>query len=87
MSEHTLKTSPLYFQALVDGVKYFEIRRNDRGFMVGDQLLLQEYDLTDTRYTGRSLSRTIIYITDFHQQEGWVVLGLDVTTALAKGTP
>ena len=39
-----MKTWPEPFIAILDGRKRFEIRRNDRGFMVGDLLILQEWD-------------------------------------------
>jgi len=85
--EHRLKTWPDYFQPLLDSVKYFEIRQNDRNFQVGDRLILHEYDPNadrGSRYTGRSLERTISYMTDFAQQDGWVVLGFDADAALRQ---
>lgn len=44
MAEHILKTWPNVFEAVKDGRKRFEWRRDDRGFEVGDVLVLQEYD-------------------------------------------
>lgn len=40
---HELKTWPIHYRAVVSGHKTFEVRRNDRGFQVGDVLRLQEY--------------------------------------------
>lgn len=67
--EHELKTWPEPFQAVLDGKKCHEIRANDRGFAVGDVLLLREWDpthLTDyehKRYTGRSCRVRVTYVT------------------------
>lgn len=45
MSEriHKLKTHPQMFADLRDGRKRFEVRRDDRGFRVGDILELHEW--------------------------------------------
>lgn len=40
MTEHNLKLNDRYFDAVANGVKTFEIRKNDRGFCVGDTLKL-----------------------------------------------
>lgn len=39
---HKLKTHRKYFEATANGEKPFTVRKNDRGFKVGDVLLLQE---------------------------------------------
>ena len=44
---HTLKTWPEFFDAIVAGEKTFELRRDDRGFNVGDLLQFREWDPTD----------------------------------------
>jgi ASC-1-like (ASCH) protein len=75
---HNLKTWPEYFQAVVDGKKTFEIRKNDRGFQVGDELLLQEYDPKEEAYTGRQAIAVVRYMTDFGQQDGYVVMAIEV---------
>lgn len=46
MTEHTLKTLPVYFEAIASGDKNFEVRRDDRGFQKGDTLILQKHDGT-----------------------------------------
>lgn len=61
---HELKTWPEFFQPVVDGIKQFELRRNDRDFKVGDTLLLKEWD--HEQYTGRSVSARIIYIMNLN---------------------
>ena len=47
---HELKTDGPVFQALKDGIKTFEIRKDDRGFKVGDELWLRE-----TLYIGEEM--------------------------------
>ena len=41
---HELKTWPEFFIETRGGRKKFELRKNDRDFRVGDQLLLKEWD-------------------------------------------
>ncbi|EGO8793662.1 DUF3850 domain-containing protein [Enterococcus faecalis] len=71
---HHLKILPEYFEAIVSGDKCFEIRKNDRGYKVGDILRLNEYE--DGKYTGNFHVAEITYITDYAQQDGYVVLGI-----------
>jgi hypothetical protein len=40
---HVLKTWPVSFQAIWLGLKLYELRRNDRGYCLGDQLRLLEW--------------------------------------------
>lgn len=51
---HSLKTWKQYFRQIVDGQKTFEVRKNDRGFKVGDILILDEYNNETKEFTGRS---------------------------------
>jgi hypothetical protein len=48
--QHELKTDPKVFDQVMDGTKTFEIRKNDRGYKVGDELLLRQ-----TKHTGQEM--------------------------------
>jgi Domain of unknown function (DUF3850) len=74
---HELKLWPQYFSAVMNREKTFEIRKNDRNFKIGDVLLLKEYNSSAKRYTGRKVLRTITYITDYAQQDEYVVMGIE----------
>jgi len=77
---HELKTWPEYWRAVCDRKKNFEVRKNDRGFEVGDILKLMEYDpTTPNGYTGRVLNRRITYILDQPEfcKEGYVILSIE----------
>jgi hypothetical protein len=41
---HHLKTWPRWFVPAWAGLKPFEVRKNDRGFMAGDGIILEEWD-------------------------------------------
>ena len=41
---HHLKSHPRYFEDSRNGSRPFEIRINDRGFRVGDKIVLHEWD-------------------------------------------
>lgn len=62
MTTHQLKTWPEYFQASWDGLKPWELRKDDRTFRVGDELHLREFDPKTQRYTGRNIHAKIEYI-------------------------
>lgn len=85
MQTHHLKTWLKYYAAIASGEKSFEFRKNDRGFKVGDRLVLEEYNELTGQYTGRSLKVTITYILeDFvGLEEGHVVLAIKKPRAVA----
>lgn len=79
--EHELKCWQSYFHAVFDGTKNFEIRRDDRGFRVGDTLWLRETTYGSGEYTGREARRRITYILrheeDLGLAEGFALLSLE----------
>ena len=69
---HELKIQPKYFETILSREKTFEIRKNDRGFEVGDTVVLKEY--TDKKgYTGNYAKGKILFMTDFNQKRGYIV--------------
>lgn len=78
MSEHYLKIAPAYFAAVAEGRKPFEVRKDDRGFQVGDVLVLNEWT-PEQGYTGVMMGQRVTYVYRGEAgglQEGYVVMGL-----------
>ena len=76
---HILKTWPEYFRAVVSGEKRFEVRRNDRGFQVGDRLVLAEFDKEKDKITGALYGCNVTYVLEgpgFGIEAGYCVLGI-----------
>lgn len=87
MQTHELKTDPAVFQAVLDGLKTYEIRKNDRGFDVGDVLMLRETLHTGRDmamgsplvYTGRQFAATVSHVLHgpvYGLVAGWSILSL-----------
>lgn len=77
---HELKILPEYFDAVCLREKTFELRKNDRGFKVGDYLHLKEWD--GEKYTGREVTRYVNYILyDWTGglQDGWCIMNLKIS--------
>jgi hypothetical protein len=78
MKTHVLKTWPSYYAEVVSGAKKFELRCNDRNFMVGDILVLQEFDTSDHKgYTGRMVLRRVTYLTNVFMLDGYVAMSIE----------
>jgi hypothetical protein len=76
---HELKTDPVVFQESWVGNKMYEIRYDDRGFNVGDILILKEITFNREEYTGRQLTRIVTNkTTEYGMQDGWCILGVKV---------
>jgi len=86
MTVHELKTDPVVFDAVANGLKTFEIRYDDRGYQVGDQLILNK-----TRYTGDEMKqgKPLEYLDSYGATvshilrgpiyglvDGWVIMSL-----------
>ncbi|CAM2804401.1 DUF3850 domain-containing protein [Vibrio diazotrophicus] len=67
MVNHQLKIKSEHLEAIISGVKTFEIRKNDRDFKVGDRVTLIEEE------GNRYLTIQINYITSYAQQDGYIV--------------
>lgn len=87
VTEHKLKTTARYWDAVADGRKTFEVRKNDRAFQTGDILVLEKWDddggyyITEpeSRFTAMSIRKRITYLLQggqFGIEPGYCVLGL-----------
>lgn len=59
---HTLKCWPMYFEDVRLNRKPFEVRKDDRGFREGDEVVLQEWDPSTATYSGRTATRVVGYV-------------------------
>lgn len=91
MKKHALKTDPEVFDAVAAGLKTFEIRKDDRGYEVGDILYLER-----TRFTGAEMSdgkpleytgeKAVVEVSHilrgplYGLQENWVILSFKATS-------
>lgn len=93
MKIHELKTDPEVFEATRQGLKNFELRKNDRLFGVGDLLHLRETkysaeemnrcnntELMPLTYTGRHMICKVVGILDggYGLQDGFVAMSIEV---------
>ena len=85
---HELKILPEYFEPVVENRKTFEIRKNDRNYHVGDELVLKEWD--GEKFTGNIVIRYISYILYDWQaglKDGYCIMSLQqnaLTAILAR---
>lgn len=75
---HNLKINKEFFTPVLEQIKTFEIRKNDRDFHVGDKVVLNEWDDEKKHYTGRKTNIEIIYITDYEQKDNYVVFSFKI---------
>ncbi len=73
---HAVKTETVYFEATAEGIKNFEVRKNDRPCNPGDFIALNEWK--DGKYTGRCTMHKITFVLFDKEycKEGYVVLGI-----------
>ena len=88
MREHILKTWPEPFEAIIEGKKTFEFRKDDREFEVGDTLVLKEWELDASinepldyfYFTGREHRCFVTYLLRgpaFGIPVGYVIMSID----------
>jgi len=74
---HDLKIAKTYFELAEKGIKSFELLFDDRDYLIGDTLILNEF--VKKKLTGKRLSRRITYILRSFKglQTGYVILQLE----------
>lgn len=78
---HELKTWVEYYQAVCNGEKTFEVRKDDRNFNVGDYLHLREWDNVNEVYTKNWTMCIVTYKLNggsFGIESGHCVLGIQL---------
>lgn len=84
MTVHNVKCWPPFAAQVARREKTFEIRRDDRGYAVGDMLRLDEWDPAIGQYTGRHVATRITGLwrsDDFPGgpiRPGFVVLSIEL---------
>lgn len=75
---HNVKCWPAFYRDIKNGIKNFDLRRDDRKYEVMDCLCLREYDPDKRNYTGRGITKQITYILrDFPGiEKGYCILSL-----------
>lgn len=73
---HEIKIMPLYYKAVSEGRKKFELRLDDRNYQTGDKVRLMEWD---GEFTGRYETIEIAYVLrnvkQYGLQEGYCIFG------------
>lgn len=75
-NHHELKIKPEYFKDVQEGLKKFELRKNDRDFRVGDTVVLIEF--AEGFSTGLYWDLEIKYILhggEYGLDEGYCIFG------------
>jgi len=62
MAEHHLKVWPEPYDAIKSGAKTFEFRRDDRGYAVGDILILEKWDPHVRMFCGAPIKARVTYL-------------------------
>lgn len=70
MKTHDLKIWPEFFDGVLSGQKTCELRKNDRGFAVGDVIRLREWHMDGHFFSGRETSRKVTHILQHRPEAG-----------------
>lgn len=93
MKTHHLKSWPEQFEAILGG-RPFDVRRDDRRFAVGDEIVFEEFDDRKGTLTGRQIKKTVTHTLEGVAggipplrgvHSGYVVLGFAPMIADASG--
>lgn len=65
------KAWPELFEAVLEGKKKFDLRLGDIDLMVGDILILEEFDPKVQKYSGRKLKKKISFVLKTKENKFW----------------
>jgi len=72
------KILPEYFEAVRDGRKTFELRKDEDNIQVGDLLILREWD--GVKFTGRAIYADVMYVLrnvpQYGLMDGYCIIGI-----------
>lgn len=76
---HHVKCETVFFEDVVNDRKAFEVRKNDRDYQIGDDMVLMEWDKALQEFTGREERVTIIYMLEGYPgiEAGYCILGIE----------
>lgn len=80
MKTHELKTTAPHFEHVRSGAKRAEIRKDDRGFAIGDVLVLKEYDAASCSFSGREVEVRVTHVLSGFEglAAGYVALSFEL---------
>lgn len=85
---HELKTLWPFWEAVADGTKTFELRKNDRDFQTGDRLRLVRTVPGTPDIEKQVIEKTVTYVlSGWGLKNGFVALGLSSDIPCTKGPP
>lgn len=75
MKTHELKLDTNFFDAVLNGEKTFEVRKNDRGFQKGDKVVFTEITTDGMKYSyHRQATADITYVLNGWGIDAWYVV-------------
>ena len=76
---HEVKLASMSYDDVASGKRTFELRKNDRGYKVGDILHMLEFK--NGKHTGRTIKANIVYMLEEYTGlvEDYCILGIKVT--------
>ena len=77
---HQIRLAKSYFDDVANGIKTFELRKNDRGYKVGDILEMMEF--ADGKNTGRTVKVEVTYLLENYTgiEDGYCIMGTKVVS-------
>ena len=71
---HQIRLAKSYFDDVANGIKTFELRKNDRGYKKGDILEMMEF--ADGKNTGRTVRVFVTYILEDYTgiEDGYCIM-------------